>query len=908
MKLSFHINFHTIWGQKLCIIGSIPELGEWETAMAKDMNYAGEGNWQLSIDIETDNETRALEYRYFLRVNDRQIFEEWENNHRLTLHKDTHTYTLRDYWQTRPANITLYSSAFTKSIFAHPIRECQRALESAKKLKIKISAPQIKTNQSLAITGNQRCLGNWKPEEALILDSHSFPEWQIDLDAEAISYPLEYKFLVLDTASRRLEYWEPEGNRLLSLPPQERGETVCVSGLFFRDNLTPFRAAGTVVPVFSLRSENSFGVGDLGDLKLFIDWIRKTGQQIIQVLPMNDTTVTHTWTDSYPYSAISIYALHPIYISLTRMGDIKDRDKASFFAAKQNELNQLGEIDYPSVMTYKVAYCRAFFEQEGRQWLETEAFTLFFSQNREWLIPYAAFSYLRDTCKTAQSAQWGIYAVYDEERIQELCSKEGEAWPEISFTFFLQFVLHTQFREVSAYARENGIILKGDLPIGVNRDSVEVWVEPQYFNLNGQAGAPPDDFSAQGQNWFFPTYNWDRMEEDRFKWWKKRFDKLSDYFDALRIDHILGFFRIWEIPMEYTEGLCGHFNPALPLSQEEIEQYGLAFDEIRFTTPRIHREHLDKIFGQCAAEVAGTYLEQSGEHHLVLKPFCNTQAKIDKLFAGQPGDSSQEKKRGLLTIASEQLFLRHPYRKDLFHPRISASQSYIYNELNNADRYAFDHLYWDFFYRRHNDFWKKQAYRSLTPLVASTSMLVCGEDLGMIPDSVPEVMNKLQILSLEIGRISKAPGREFADFRHTPYLSVCTTSTHDMPPLRSWWREDPVRGERYCDYASASRPSPEAGIKSDCTAQAASIIIKSHLDAPSMMAIIPLQDWLALSDTLKREDCEAERINVPSDAIHYWRYRMHITIEKLLSADELSQDIMSLLILSRRTTACCRLR
>ncbi|MDR2118102.1 MAG: 4-alpha-glucanotransferase [Tannerellaceae bacterium] len=893
MKISFHINFHTVWGQKLCITGSIPELGAWDTALAGEMEHLGDGNWLFALDIAPDTET--VEYRYFLRVNGRQVFEEWEKNHCITLEKSFHSYTLYDYWQIRPANIIFYSSAFTQSLFAHPPKTYGQAIKSGKKLIVKISAPRVERNQSLAITGNQMCLGLWQPEKALILSCDTFPEWHINLDAEDIQYPLEYKFLVLDSDTRAPLYWESDENRVLNLPAQEKGETVCVSGLYFRDNLPPWRATGSVIPVFSLRSANSFGAGDLGDLRLFIDWIKKTGQRMIQVLPMNDTMATHTWTDSYPYNAISIYALHPMYISLPWMGNLKDAWKAAFFAEKQEELNRKEEIDYEAVVACKMEYCRIFFEQEGMQTIESVAFREFFSQNQDWLIPYAVYTYFRDTYQTTDFSKWGSDAVYNKARALELCRKESESYPKIAFSFFLQFVLHTQCKAVSGYARKNGIVLKGDLPIGVNRNSVEVWTEPSCFNMDGQAGAPPDDFSTIGQNWTFPTYNWEMMEKNRFAWWKKRFAKLSDYFDCLRIDHILGFFRIWEIPPDYTEGLCGHFNPALPLSKDEIEQYGICFNEKRFTTPHIHQQYLPELFGEWANEVMDTYLAQSSSHHFVLKPFCNTQAKTEALFAGKTDDASLRKKKGLLHIACEVLFLRDPYQKEKFHPRISAAQSFLYHELSSADRYAFDHLYWDFFYRRHSGFWKEQACKRLTPLIVSTQMLICGEDLGMIPESVPEVMNKLQILSLEIERMPKQPHTEFTDMNRLPYLSVCTTSTHDMSPLRNWWKEDRDKTQRYYNHVLQL-----PGEAPECTPEIAERIIRNHLKAPSMLAIIPLQDWLATDSALRRKNYDAERINIPAHAAHYWRYRMHITIEELLVADRLNEKIISLIKSSGR--------
>ena len=462
--------------------------------------------------------------------------------------------------------------------------------------------------------------------------------------------------------------------------------------------------------------------------------------------------------------------------------------------------------------------------------------------------------------------------------------------------YFLQYVLHTQFKSVSDYARQNGVVLKGDLPIGVSRTSGEAWMEPKYFNMNGQAGAPPDDFSVCGQNWSFPTYNWGTMAKDGYTWWEKRFHKLEDYFDCFRIDHILGFFRIWEVPLDYVQGLCGHFNAALPFTCDEIEQYGLSFNEARFTTPHIHQDHLPVLFGDLAEEVKASFLAQSSSNHYVLKPFCDTQRKIESILGGKTDEASQRIKQGLFAIANEVLFIRDPRELDKFHPRISAYQSYIYKELSEADRSAFDRLYWHFFYHRHNEFWKAQALKRLTPLVGHTSMLVCGEDLGMIPESVPDVMNRLQIFSLEIERMPKQPNREFSDMNSLPYYSVCTTSTHDMSPLRSWWKEDEAKTQRYYNNVLGH----EGDAPADCSAELATEIVANHLATRSMLTIIPLQDWMAMDESIRRVDYEAERINIPANAHHCWCYRMHITLEQLLEAENLNTKIVEMIKASGR--------
>ena len=889
MKITFNITFHTVWGQKICIIGSIPELGGWSMALSKEMHYMGGGNW--SLDVQVPDNTRSVQYRYFLNVNETQSFEEWETPHEISLDPSVRHYTLYDVWQAYPENKAFYSSAFTKSLFAHPVNTFGNATCSNRKLVIRVSAPRIEMNQCLAITGNQDYVGNWDPSKALMLSCHNFPEWYIELDANQIKYPFEYKFIVLDAKTHHIICWEKDDNRLLCLIPQEEGETVIVSGLYFRDNLPLWRCAGTVIPVFSLRSEHSFGVGDLGDLRLLVDWAKKTHQRIIQVLPMNDTTITHTWVDSYPYSAISIYALHPMFINLTELGKLKDAKRSKFYEAKRKELNAKEAVDYEAVNTYKLSYCREYFQQDSDNLLNSSDFKTFFAQNKEWLLPYAAYCYLRDKFGTSDFSQWKQDSVYDKERIANLCSPKNENWKEISFFFFLQFVLDRQFRAVADYARRNGIVLKGDLAIGVNRRSIEVWTEPEYFNLNGQAGAPPDDFSINGQNWLFPTYNWEAMEESNYDWWKRRFHQLEKYFDCLRIDHVLGFFRIWEVPLDFVQGLCGHFNPALPFTVDEIQQYGLSFNEARFTNAHINRRFLPQLFGDLTEKVTNTYLVQSSSHHFILKPFCDTQRKIEKLFEGKNDTESQRIKAGLFAIANEVLFLRDPKEPEKFHPRISAFRSFIYSELSDRERSAFDQLYWNFFYHRHNDFWKSKAFKHLTPLVNCTQMLLCGEDLGMNPASVPEVMHKLQIFSLEIERMPKTDNREFSDMYHLPYHSVCTTSTHDMPPLRNWWQENRDQTQRY--YNNVLQRIGAAPI--ECSSDIAAQIISNHLRVTSMLTIIPLQDWLAMDDHLKRKDIEAERINVPAQTNFYWRYRMHITLETLLKEDSLNEKIRNMI-------------
>jgi 4-alpha-glucanotransferase len=869
MKITFNIQYDTVWGQTLRVVGSLPELGAWDNAYAGEMRCTEAGAW--SLEIELPDVPVDFEYRYFLCSGDNIVFEEWRENHRLSVTCAAEDYHLMDCWQNFPEHIAFYSSAFAGIWFARESLPLpQKRKTTGCNILIKVMAPAVTGNQTLVMTGNRPELGNWNPALGLVMDGINFPEWSCcDLSFPcrrettfADSQSPEYKFCIIDKKDKSVVRWETGENRILSLPDPKKNETVIFSGLQFRDEGFEWKCAGTVIPVFSLRSEHSFGIGDFADLKAFVDWLSLTSQKILQILPVNDTTQMHTWQDSYPYNAISIYALHPVYLRLDEMGKPNDSERNVFYREKQKELNALEFVDYEQVEQVKWAFFGEIFEQERENILNTEAFIEFFNNNKEWLVPYASYSHLRDK----------IYS--------------------IELYYYLQFHLHKQLSEAKDYAHSKGIVICGDIPIGISKASVEARTEPKFFNMQYQTGAPPDDFSATGQNWGFPTYNWKEMEADQFGWWKKRFGKMSDYFDAYRIDHILGFFRIWEIPESSVQGLLGCFSPALPLSVEEIRNAGFDFQPERYAKARINEYFLPELFGDYTQEVCQTYLDRSSSLHFVPKEKFNTQLKIKTEFFGKEEDEKSRAIRdGLYAVCNEVLFVEDKQEHNHFHPRISASSSFMYRELDDSDRYAFDRLYWDYFYRRHNIFWGEQGYKKLLPLISSTNMLACGEDLGMIPECVPAVMNRLQIFSLEIERMPKDPNVEFTDLRNLPYHSVCTTSTHDMATIRMWWKENPERTQRYYNHV-LHRPGTAPD---ECSAEICWQILYNHLNTRSMLTIIPLQDWLSVDDRIRCVNAQKERINIPANPCYYWRYRMHLTLEDLMRAEELNVRIKNLI-------------
>ena len=818
MKICFNIEYQTTFGEEL-ILNILPADETAKPTKHKLCTLDGQ-HWTCELS-KTFQPGTYIDYYYSLHRGEEEVRHEWlMEPHRLEFAAQKGLcYIVYDHWQDIPEDAFLYSSAFTDCVLARE-RSLSTSTDYQRTVRLKVRAPQLRRGERLSIVGEPQVLGAWDIKKAVTMTEHQSNEWVVSLDANQLpAGRFEFKFIILDTEPDYTPLWEQGDNRSIVLPELGVGEVVVyeLSKAFFP--IYPWKGAGCVVPIFSLRSEGSFGVGDFGDLKLMIDWVDKTSQRVLQVLPINDTNMTKTWQDSYPYNSISIYALHPQYTDFRQLPDLKDKEKKAHFEQLRQELNALPQIDYERMFQAKMDYLHELFDQEWRMVSTRASYKQFYEDNKEWLLPYAAFCYYRDLYGTAVFGEWPKEATV--ENTQKKSFKDKKT---INFWCYVQYNLDQQMREAHDYARKHRVILKGDIPIGISRDGVEAWVEPKYFNLNGQAGAPPDAFSSDGQNWGFPTYNWDEMLKDGCSWWVRRFRKMAQYFDAYRIDHVLGFFRIWEIPVPEKSGLMGQFSPALGLSKEEIAAYGVEFNE--------------------------------------------------------------------------GLFLVDHKRQDRWHPRIAVQYQQAYEQLDEGQKYNFNRLYNDYFYRRNNQFWYQEAMKKLPLLTQATRMLCCAEDLGMVPDCVPWVMDQLRILSLEIQTMPKDPSLRFSKLKRIPYRSVITFSTHDMAPLRQWWDEDLERTQEY--YSVSLRRGWDSVAPHPLPGWLAKDIISRQLTSPSMLCLLSLQDWLSIDEKLRLPDPNGERINIPANPRHYWRYRMHLTIEQLMQADEFNNTIKTLITQSGR--------
>ena len=870
MKLKFSIQYGTQWGESLHVVVSYLSIdGTRKTANLLMLTDDGT-LWTLETSAVESRQHPIASFSYYYQVEDevgRVIRREWTMIPR-TYHFDTSkSYVLSDLWRDIPIQYHLYSSAYTttRGISCDKQVQPHRVPLYRKTIIFRVSAPQLLKGQSLAIVGSHPALGDWNVARYLRMEYIGQSDWMLSVNVDAVLLPLEYKYVVIDDASNTLVTWEEGDNRTTDglLPPDVTavpdGTVLVAYGENLRIKEKTWRVAGVVVPVFSLRSDSSYGVGDFGDLRQMVDWAVSTGMKVIQILPVNDTTTSHGWSDSYPYNIISAFALHPHYLDLEAFGSLKSKQKMTAYHRQRRELNALGYSDYEAVDRVKSAFINDLFEERGKQTLESKEFKAWYADNKYWLEPYALY----------------------------LSGSAGEI-------YFTQYHLHLQLKAAADYARSKGVVLKGDIPIGVNFNSVETKTHPALFNLDAQTGAPPDAFSQNGQNWGFPTYNWSAVAIG--DWWHRRLEWMSQYFDAFRIDHVLGFFRVWEVPVDAIFGILGHFSPALPLTVSEIEYFGLPFRKDFMTRPFINDRVIERLFGIHAQFVKENFLIPRSYGLYDLKAEYNTQRKVRDHFEGRGDENSLWIRDGLYRLISGVLFLEDPRQPNMYHPRIGVYNEPVFDALTNEEKDAFMRLYNNFFYQRHNFFWGSEATRRLTDVFGQTRMLCCAEDLGMLPDCVSPVLDSLRILTLEIQSMPKQSGFEFTHLEGNPYRSVATFSTHDMAPLRLWWEESPERTQRY--YVTMLQKQGRA--PEHLPAHLAEEIIARHLYCPSMMCMLSLQDWLAMDGGLRSKHPREERINVPSDPYNRWKYRMHLSIDDLLRADKYNNKVRTMITRSHR--------
>jgi len=918
MRLTLKLRFHTEFGQTLSVTGDHPAFGNGDPNRAVPLRYLDHDYWQVTLELgaAADIPAAGLSYSYLLRQSDGSVICDWGGDRSFSPALVAGGEGLIvDSWNAAGfAENAFYTVPFRQVLLREHQTRFRRPATEGPTHTFRVRAPLLGQGQTLALLGGAEAMGNWDATKPVLLErlpGESFLSASLDLRGAAV--PLEYKYAVFDLTQNAILGYEGGSNRRLTDGPDPSRRVILNDGFAVLPAET-WKGAGVAIPVFSLRTRASFGIGEFTDLELLADWCRQTRLKLIQILPVNDTTATHTWEDSYPYSAISAFALHPIYLNLSQVANERHQPLLRGLEAERLRLNSLPEVAWEAVLRAKLRFIDTIYPSQKTATFRSAGFREFFAENQHWLGPYAAFCWLRDRFGTADAGQWPEHQRYDAGAVAAMSAPGSPHYDAIALHYFIQFHLHTQLRQAVAHAHEQGIVLKGDIPIGVSRHGADTWQAPELYDLTMKAGAPPDPFAARGQNWGFPTYNWPLMMRHGFGWWKQRFAQMAAYFDAFRIDHILGFFRIWSVPIHAVEGILGRFVPAIPLDREEFLRNGVVFDRDRLVEPFINEALLVELFAEQSEMVKPMFLRPAGQGRYSLLPGFSTQRQVERYFAAlqptgpPPGNAGEvpgielseehrQLRQGLFDLISNVILLEVEESGRVgYHFRFEMEKTASFRWLDQGMQARLRELCNDYFYHRQDRFWRERAMEKLPALKRVTAMLICGEDLGVVPACVPGVMRELGLLSLEIQRMPKVPGQDFASPAQAPYLSVVTPSTHDMSTIRGWWSEDRAVTQRfYQAELGLPGPAPET-----CSGALNEAVVKQHLASPAMWSIFQIQDLLGMDESLRRPDPKAERINVPAVPRYHWRYRLHLTIEELLDARSFNQRLATLIQQSGR--------
>lgn len=882
MKLYFNVGYIVKAGENLELVID----GEGTAAHIHTMFYADNGLWKCEVDYFS----KSISYQYRVVDERRNVLREEFVPHHLHFPHNYKEFIIFDEWNNKnfPENYLNNKILYNK---LHTFVPEKAAILKKHTHVFRIEAPIYNPDWRIVLFGNTPSLGNWDYEKAIPLSQTDFGIWEASVEIPEHEL-IQFKYCLYDAKEKRVIDVETGENRFTTANPMPDVLQI-VSNHYFRfKGYQMYHDAGVAVPVFSLRSEDGFGVGEFADIKKLADWTKETHLGIIQILPINDTTANYSWTDSYPYAAVSVYALHPQYISIEKLDYSLPKDIVEEYYAEKEALNALDLIDYEKMIAGKWKYLQAVFTAEKDKIYKDRNFKKFIKDNENWLVPYAAFCVLRDKYKTPNFNNWKTHKKYIAGKISQFFTAKSKDYDLSMLHAWVQYQLHLQLKDAVDYTHNLGVSLKGDLPIGIYRYSVEAWTEPELFGMDFQAGAPPDQFTELGQNWEFPTYNWEAMKEDDYRWWKNRFKALEQYFDAMRIDHILGFFRIWRMPVSAVQGILGYFYPAVPIVADEFKAWQIPFNFDRYCKPFINNEILWGYFGK-ESEKALEFIDPNEDGTYSFKEEFDTQRKLVDFFKKNPRGPIEEK---LVSLCANVLFLTEERKGEtVYHPRFNVYNTESYKYLPEWEQKSIYDLYHDYFFRRQDHLWYEKAMEKLPVILNATKMLICGEDLGMVPACVPVVMDELAIIALKVQRMP-AENIPFYDPRNASYMNVVTASSHDSSTLRQWWKEDPALTQRYFNQQLIQYgKAPE-----DLTPHLAEIIMKQHLYNESMLAIFPIQEFLATDPDLSNHNVDNERINNPAVFPHYWRYRMHIQLEDLKEKHSFNKKIASWVIDSGR--------
>lgn len=899
MKLKFALDYGTAWGERLHVVIEYIRSDRSIKRTNIPMDTSDGRKWTAETTVMESMRHPIDFFRYSYQVENTEgaiIRREWRMVSRQLYFDSSHNYFMDDSWSDRPLQHHLYTDAYATYTGQPKIRPSDSVVRIPlfrKTVVLKVSAPQLRVGQSLAICGSHPALGGWNPSQYVKMRYAGNTEWIVSINVAGISLPFEYKYVVIDTDTNVLKEWEQGFNRTIGDKAVADGNVIVADGGILRIKEDTWRMAGLYVPIFSLRSNHSYGTGDFGDLVRVVAWAASVGISVVNVLSVNDTSVLYTHGKSCHSGVISVHALNPCYIDIEKAGRLSDKEMLKTFNRRKNELNALEYCDDGMVWKVKSAYLRSLYAECGSKVTVSDGFQEFINKNGVWLRPYAAFCILRDRYSTSDYENWEDFAIYSGSKVETLLDESSD---EAGFIYYVQYLLHCQLSEACDYARRLGIVMMCSAGLGVQRHSVETWTAPQYFNMGGCMGIMPDRQHRNGRNMLMPTCDYEAMESDGYKWWKDRMRHAGRYFDAATIDRVSEFFRVWEVPYGAVDARLGHFSPGLPLTKEEIEYFGLDFRKDTYTRPFINDRVLDTLFGVHAAFVKDTFLIEKPYGLYDIKEEYSTQGKIDRYFAGHNDENGIWIRSGMCRIMSDVLFTEDSRHPGMYHPVAGAYNEPIYNALGDDAKEAYMRIYNNYFYQRHNMYWEITGRKNLLGAFGDTRMLLCADSLGNVPSCVPGILDEQRILTLEVQTMPKNDGCEFAHLDNNPYRSVAAVASPYMATLRQWWEGQRELVRRYY-VTMLHKDGPVPG---QLPAHIAEEIIGKHLYSPSMICMLSLYDWLSMDTVLRSSDVSKEGTGMAEDCLCSRKYRMVVTVEQIAAADKFNRKVKTMIERSMR--------
>ncbi|MCQ2576422.1 MAG: 4-alpha-glucanotransferase [Treponema sp.] len=660
------------------------------------------------------------------------------------------------------------------------------------------------------------------------------------------------------------------------------------------------KLTGVVVPLGAIYTKENSIIGEFADLIPFSEFCKKANIKIIQLLPVNDTG-----TQSSPYSGLSAFALHPIYIRLNEVPGFTElyetnqkfkKDYTAFVKAHK----YTNRYDYDEILNSKNYFLREIYNasETGTSGKASDELKKFIKAN-PWVTTYSVYKNLK--WKYMQ-ASWKSWDKADQKKSAEEITalwNDKKLAKEHLFYVWTQFIAAQQFEAAVKAVHQQGILLKGDMPILMNEDSCDAWAYPQYFNQDLRAGSPADGENPTGQNWGFPTYNWKNLKADNYCWWIDRLKSAEKYYDAYRLDHILGFFRIWAIPSGDCNALNGHTEPYAFIKKDELYELGFDDDRIRWLSqPHVPTSVIEDVTWnhEVAHNILETLCDRIGNEELWLfnKKVTGSQYIWDCDLSSFVDDSAAYRiKDALVNYWSNRTLLE--VAKNKFVPMWTYNKSTSWGTLNAQEITQLTEMF-DKLNKKNEKLWAKQADEIFTAICSSVKMKACGEDLGVGIACVPEVMEKHNILGLRVIRWSRKwseEGQPYVPFEDYTPLSVATTSVHDSSTIRQWFEAEPELPFLKSKETVSAESTKEA-IKEELTftPEIACTIMKECGKSASMWYISPLQDFLYINKKYWLENSDDERINVPGTVNKFnWTYRLPVSLEDLNKDKKLIEQI-----------------